>query len=313
MQLISGQKLALSQLMQQQTQFSIRVVFEAAFQLDLSSFALNTQDKLYHDDYMTFYNQPVTPRNEVKYTAQSNGHLFEFDLRQMNPAQTPRFVMCATVDHAQLSMKDIQHGKVELINQQAQVLASYALDARHFSLEKAVMLLEIYFKNGAWRIAAIGQGFNGGLKALVMHFGGDVTEDSADSVNSAQHHAPQQHVIERILTLDLKKKRLLDKVEKSAPHLIDLTKKSLISLEKNNLLDFKARVALVLDYSGSMYHQYKKGDVQHVIDRIMPLALNFDDDGCFECWAFAEKALRLSDISLDNLSNYISNEKGGYK
>lgn len=313
MQLISGQKLALSQLLQQQTQFSIRVVFQAPFELDLSSFALNTQDKLYHDDYMTFYNQPVTPRNEVKYSSQPNAHLFEFDLKQINPAQTPRFVICATVDHAQLLMKDIQHGTVELINQQGQVLASYALDARHFNQEKAVMLVEIYFKNEAWRIAAIGQGFNGGLKALVMHFGGDVADDSADSSNPAQNTSAQQQAANNISKLDLKKKVVLDKVEKSAPHLIDLTKKSLISLEKNNLLDVKARVALVLDYSGSMYHQYKKGDVQKVLDRIMPLALNFDDDGSFECWAFAEKALRLSDISLNNLSNYISNEKGGYK
>ena len=32
--------------------------------------------------------------------------------------------------------------------------------------KKAVMLTEIYFKNDLWRIAAIGQGFNGGLSAL---------------------------------------------------------------------------------------------------------------------------------------------------
>jgi len=45
----------------------------------------------------------------------------------------------------------------------------------------------------------------------------------------------------------------------------------------------------------------------------MPLAVNFDDDGSFECWAFAEKALRLSDVSLSNLNNYIETEQGGHK
>ncbi len=310
MQLISGQKLPLSQLIQNETKFSIRIVFEAPFQLDLSSFGIGINDKLYHDDYMTFYNQPATPRNEVKYNQQSNAHVFEFDLNQIDATQTPRFVVCATVDHDQQVMKNIQSATVELISLQGQTLAHYVLDATHFSQEKAVMLTEVYFKNEAWRIAAIGQGFNGGLKALVMHFGGDIADDSVTPHPSS---APQQQTTNHVSKLDLKKKVLLDKVEKAAPHLIDLTKKSLISLEKNNLLDVKARVALVLDYSGSMNHQYKKGDVQKVIDRIMPLALNFDDDGSFECWAFAEKAVRLNDISLNNLSNYISNEKGGYR
>ena len=69
----------------------------------------------------------------------------------------------------------------------------------------------------------------------------------------------------------------------------------------------------MLDYSGSMSQQYKSGDVQHLLDRIIPLALNFDDDGSFECWAFAEKALHLNDVNLENLNNYIASEQGGYK
>lgn len=78
-------------------------------------------------------------------------------------------------------------------------------------------------------------------------------------------------------------------------------------------MGIKARVALVLDYSGSMSQQYKSGEVQQVLNRIMPLALNFDDDGSFECWAFAEKALRLNDVSLDNLNSYIASEQEAIK
>ncbi len=68
----------------------------------------------------------------------------------------------------------------------------------------------------------------------------------------------------------------------------------------------------MLDYSGSMHQQYVKGDVQKVLDRIMPLAVNFDDDGSFECWAFAEKSLRLSDVTLENLQNFINTDQGGH-
>lgn len=300
MQLVSGQKIALNQLIQNDKKFTLRVQFKASFDVDISSFGVGQNDKLFNDDYMTFYNQIKTPKSEVQYSQQGNLNLFTFDLNKIDVVQTPRFVICATVANDQATMQNIQNGQIDLVNQQGEVLAIYQLNASDFSQEKAVMLTEIYFKNDLWRIAAIGQGFNGGLSALVRHFGAEVAEDIALPMPT-------------LSKLDLKKKVILDKIEQAAPHLLDLTKKSLISLEKSNLLNVKARVALVLDYSGSMSQQYKSGEVQHVLDRIMPLALNFDDDGGFECWAFAEKALHLNDVNLENLNNYIASEQGGYK
>lgn len=309
MQLVSGQKFALAQLLQSTLQFTIRVQVQASFEIDISSFGLGENNKLYHDDYMTFYNQPKTPEQEVQYAQQAQQHIFQFDLSQIDIQKTPRFVICATTDQATLN--NIQQIQVELLNPQAQVLASYHLTSTHFQQEKAAMLCEIYFKNAAWRMAAIGQGFNGGLKALVEYFGGEVADENASA--QVENTTTSQNISSTTSTLDLKKKVVLDKIEKSAPQLLDLTKKSLLSLEKNNLLGVKARVALVLDYSGSMNQQYKKGDVQKVLDRIMPLAVNFDDDGSFECWAFAQYALRLSDVHLGNLKNYINTEQGGHK
>ncbi|MEG0650702.1 MAG: VWA domain-containing protein [Acinetobacter sp.] len=306
MQLITGQKLALHQLLQHETVFKLRVHFAAAFEIDISCFGIATNDKLFSDDYMTFYNQPATPKNEVQYQLQNTSHVFTFDLNKIDTKQTPRFVICATVSNEQSSMQQIQTAQVELCNQHGQVLATYQLNGSSFHQEKALMLAEIYYKSDAWRIAAIGQGFNGGLKALVQHFGGEVAEDTTPNSQI------EEKAVEVVSKVDLKKKIVLDKIEKSAPHLVDLTKKSLISLEKNNLLDVKARVALVLDYSGSMHQQYIKGDVQKVLDRIMPLAVNFDDDGSFECWAFAEKSLRLSDVTLKNLQNFVNTDQGGH-
>lgn len=307
MQFITGQKLALHQLLQTETQFKVRVQVQAPFEIDISSFGIAPNDKLFHDDYMTFYNQPQTPKGEVQYQLQGNIHNFTFDLNKIDATRTSRFVICATLANEQSQIQNIQSIQVELANQQGQVVASYRLNGSNFSQEKAVMLTEIYFKSDTWRIAAIGQGFNGGLKALVEHFGGEVEESAAATPSTAN-----PSISNSASTIDLKKKVVLDKIQNAAPHLVDITKKSLISLEKNNLLDVKARVALVLDYSGSMHQQYIKGDVQKVLDRIMPLAVNFDDDGSFECWAFAEKSLRLSDVTLNNLENFVNTDQGGH-
>ena len=310
MQLITGQKIALQQLIQAETQFKLRVQFSAPFDIDISCFGITPNDQLFSDDYMTFYNQPLTPKGEVQYQLQDSVHLFSFDLNKIDAKQLSRFVICATVSNEQFSMQQIKSAQIELCNPNGQALATYQLDGSSFSQEKAVMLTEVYYKSDAWRIAAIGQGFNGGLKSLVQHFGGEVEESSSHSTTqTTASPAPTQATVSSI---DLKKKVVLDKIEKAAPHLVDITKKSLISLEKNNLLEVKARVALVLDYSGSMHQQYIKGDVQKVLDRIMPLAVNFDDDGSFECWAFAEKSLRLSDVTLENLQNFVNTDQGGH-
>jgi len=52
----------------------------------------------------------------------------------------------------------------------------YAFTGAEFSTERAVMLADIYLKD-VWRFAAVGQGFDGGLAALLQNFGGEVAED----------------------------------------------------------------------------------------------------------------------------------------
>lgn len=177
-----------------------------------------------------------------------------------------------------------------------------------FQQEKALMALELYKKDNIWRMNAVGQGFNGGLAALIKHFGGEVAEAVPTQA------APTAPTTPQLSKIDLKKKISLEKAEKTGnASIIDLTKKSLVQLEKKNLLDVQARVALVLDASGSMNHQYHNGDVQKVVDRLMPLAINFDNDGSFECWAFAQYTTQLDDVTLTNVNQFIQTTKRGWR
>lgn len=64
-----------------------------------------------------------------------------------------------------------------------------------------------------------------------------------------------------------------------------------------------AKVALVLDNSGSMRGQYRSGRVQKIVDRAFPLAVQFDDDGELECWAYGDRPYRLPPVSFANLNN----------
>ena len=75
----------------------------------------------------------------------------------------------------------------------------------------------------------------------------------------------------------------------------------------------RARVGLVLDASGSMGRQYKSGRVQELLDRVLPLALHFDDDGSLDVWAFDTMPKPLDPALLDNIGDYINTVRGGWK
>lgn len=292
----SGQRVPLSNLIGGALDFDLQVKFHADFPIDLAVFGVNSIDKLFADEYMVFYGNPLSPNGAVKLTEENGKNVFKFDLSKHTETIVEKFILCASVDHPTKTMKDIQSGMIELVKN-GQTVATFVISPDLFKNEKAVMLSNVYHKN-VWRFGAIGQGFDGGLPALVEYFGGEV-EQSEDQPKTSN--------------VDLRKKIVLDKVADAPQSLVNLTKKSLISLEKKNLLGIKARIGLVLDRSGSMHNQYKYGDVQKVIDRILPLAVSFDDDGQFECWAFGNKTVQLDDVNLNNVNNYVETTHRGWK
>lgn len=82
-------------------------------------------------------------------------------------------------------------------------------------------------------------------------------------------------------------------------------------LEKDNGFDFrnhKARVAVAIDFSGSMNKLYKDGSVQRILNRLMPLALKFDDDGELDVWLFDHSFRVLPSMNLNNFQGYVKKE-----
>ena len=303
MQLIRGQKLKLSDVLNNSLSFSLATTPPSNLNLDIALFGLDSQGKLSDEAYMIFYNQPQSPCGSLK-LSQNNGQQVSFDvnLATLTP-QIERLVLTLTIDGHQ-TMAQLPAMAINLQSQQ-QTVASFPIDGSMFQQEKALMALELYKKDNIWRMSAVGQGFNGGLAALIKHFGGEVAEETP---TQAAPTTPQ------LSKIDLKKKISLEKAEKTGnASIINLTKKSLVQLEKKNLLDVQARVALVLDASGSMNHQYHNGDVQKVVDRLMPLAINFDNDGSFECWAFAQYTTQLGDVTLTNVNQFIQTTKRGWR
>ena len=256
----------------------------AGLPLDFACFGVDVAGKLLGDAYMTFFNQPSTPCGGVTMTAQAGGASFAIDTARL-PAALDQVVITASVDGAgtlaQLGDSELRLGDA----------ASFPFSGADFAQERAAMIGNFYRKDGQWRFMTVGQGFNGGLDALVAHFGGAVAEAAAPPAPAA---APARISLEK-------------RIEKEAPQLINLVKHAGVSLAKVGLSAHRAKVALVLDISGSMGSLYKKGLVQQFSDRILALGCKFDDDGEIDVFLFGSGVHQPAPMSLANASTYVAN------
>lgn len=82
--------------------------------------------------------------------------------------------------------------------------------------------------------------------------------------------------------------------------LIDMSNGGKIDMTKH-----MARVALAMDYSGSMSNLFANGSIQDVITRLLPIALKFDDNGELESWLFSDNKEKLDAVTINNYKNYV--------
>lgn len=90
----------------------------------------------------------------------------------------------------------------------------------------------------------------------------------------------------------------LDKVQQQAPALLSLAKEAQNSVQKYNLNGQKAKVALVLDFSGSMGNEYRNGSMQRLTEKVLALATQLDDDGAIDFFVFDSGAAHLGEVRL---------------
>ncbi|MFF3850968.1 TerD family protein [Streptomyces sp. NPDC002328] len=150
---------------------------------DISCFGLDADERLSDDRYFVFFNQPKSPEESIQLLGAQAGDTESFRVTlDRIPPQIHKLSFTATLDGAG-QMSQIGPGYLRIVAGGEEV-ARYAFDGSEFSTERAVMLGDFYLKD-VWRFAAVGQGFDGGLDALLKNFGGEVMEEEAPA-------APQQ-------------------------------------------------------------------------------------------------------------------------
>jgi tellurite resistance protein TerA len=133
--------------------------------VDVSCFGLDANDKLSDDRYMVFYNQLASPEGAVRLNQSPGRASFAVNLDQL-PASIAKLVFVAAIDGA-ASMRTLGASSLTLGS-----ALRFPWSGADFGDEKAVIVAELYRRDGQWRFGAVGQGFSGGLSTLLAHFGG---------------------------------------------------------------------------------------------------------------------------------------------
>ena len=133
--------------------------------VDVSCFGLDANDKLSDDRYMVFYNQLASPEGAVRLELGGGRARFAVNLDQLPPS-IAKLVFVAAIDGA-ATMRTLGASSLALGS-----AVRFPWSGADFGDEKALIVAEIYRRDGQWRFGAVGQGFNGGLSALLAHFGG---------------------------------------------------------------------------------------------------------------------------------------------
>ena len=305
---------------------------------DFCCFGVDSEGKLSDDRYMVFYNQKTTPQKEVSIIELPDGVRYTLKLSAI-PDYINKLVFTVSIDGAQ-TMGEMENFITKVYQQEAQSL-ELSLTGVDFAKEKAVIAIEIYRKD-VWRIGCVAGGFDGGLSALLAHFGGEevgegtatvsqvdtaanmslsqgacekvaspqaTSEKPAPSIETAvMSSSPQATDQKEISSPTAAVKVSLEKKLEKAPKLVSLAKPLGVELKKKNLETLVARVGLVMDISGSMTARFKNGTVQEIVNKTLPLAVQFDDDGELDCWYYGTTARRMDSVNLDNYTKAVPKE-----
>ncbi|MBU5676922.1 VWA domain-containing protein [Alkaliphilus sp. MSJ-5] len=257
---------------------------------DISCFGVDKNELLYDDSYMIFYNQLKSPDGAIC----MNGTSFNVNLDKL-PSDVVKLVFTISIDgDGTMGMIHQINVKLSQLHQEDLVLN---LTGSNFKDQKAIIAIEIYNKN-EWRMNAVANGFNGGLSQLLKAYGG-VEEEDVQAIPSTLASPIS------VIPTPTSKVSLEKKLEKNAPQLVNLAKPLKVALEKNKVPDIVAKVALILDISGSMTKIYKNRTVQSIVNKILPLAIQFDDNEELDFWYYGSRPKRMEAVTMSNYYNAV--------
>ncbi|WP_148611936.1 TerD family protein [Nocardioides rubriscoriae] len=154
------------------TQVTVTVDINAT--ADLSALLLAAGGKVRTEDDFVFYNAPHGPGVQCRPPAGGAGWQVTVDLAAV-PADVEIVRLVTSLDDGGRTFGQVGQPVARVADASGTPLVEFAMT--DLSSEIIVMPLEIYRRQGAWKVRAVGQGYAGGLAALLKDHGIDATDE----------------------------------------------------------------------------------------------------------------------------------------
>ncbi|MFE7611559.1 TerD family protein [Streptomyces celluloflavus] len=165
----------------------VAVDVTAPVRLDVSGLLLTADGKVRSDDDFVFYNQPHGPGVTHTAAAGGGGDTITVDTAAV-PAGIEKVVVTASLDAAGATFAGTEPTGTVRDADSGSVLASFT--PPRLGAETALVVVELYRRNGVWKVRAVGQGYADGLAGIATDFGVSVEEPAAPATAPAPA-APQ--------------------------------------------------------------------------------------------------------------------------
>ncbi|MEV5638988.1 TerD family protein [Streptomyces flaveolus] len=154
----------------------VTVDVTAPVRLDVSGLLLTADGKVRSDDDFIFYNQPTGQGVTYRSGGGTAPDAITVDTAAVPPG-IEKIVVTASPDAAGQTFQGIEPTATIRNADDNSVLATFT--PPQLGSETALVIVEVYLRNGAWKARAVGQGYANGLAGIATDFGVTVEEPAA--------------------------------------------------------------------------------------------------------------------------------------
>ncbi|MCL6669726.1 TerD family protein [Streptomyces panaciradicis] len=165
----------------------VAVDVAAPVRLDVSGLLLTGDGKVRSDDDFIFYNQPAGPGVTYRSGGGTSPDAITVDTAAVPPG-IEKIVVTASPDAAGQTFQGIEPTATVRDADSGAVLATFT--PPQLGTETALVVVEIYLRNGQWKARAVGQGYANGLAGIATDFGVTVEEPAAAQAPAAPAAPP---------------------------------------------------------------------------------------------------------------------------
>jgi tellurium resistance protein TerD len=144
-------------------------------------FLLGSSEKLISDRHFVFYNNLTSPDpdksvqhlgDNLTGVGEGDDEVIKVNLTKI-PNNVQKIVVAVTIHEAQQRNQNfgqIRNAFVRVVNAQTKQEAIRYDLVEDYSIETALIMAELYRKNGEWRLNAVGAGYKSGLQAILNRY-----------------------------------------------------------------------------------------------------------------------------------------------